>query len=369
MENLNLLFYKTFYTKLGNDTWFDETKKITVFEHDITVKSNRLVDSKFYPENYKGVCEAIDPKRFLLKTVYPGLLIGTGYAHGVDSDSDIKIGFSFDFVTGQPYIPGSSVKGLLRSYFAHPEVVTTFLNDENINVKALENSIFGTQDEVSDDGVDVFFDAVIKRGDEKGRVMGYDAITPHGTDLTKNPVPIKILKVLPDVAFEFSFKLKDSVIDGKTVTAAQKLDLFEQLLITFGIGAKTNVGYGVLIPVKENELNPYPQKIAKTSENTTDTNRNNDRRREAEPVTVSEISGNEQPAENHCYNCTVTGVKEFGVFVKIDSTKISGLIHVSKLGVPRGVEPSTRFSVGDKVVAKFLYSKDNKLSFAFVSER
>ena len=53
-----------------------------------------------------------------LVTTYPGMLVGTGYAHGTsESDNDIKIGFSFDYVTGQPYVPGSSVKGLLRCVF------------------------------------------------------------------------------------------------------------------------------------------------------------------------------------------------------------------------------------------------------------
>ena len=35
--------------------------------------------------------------------------------------------------------------------------------------------------------------------------------------------------------------------DGTTVTAQQKKELFKNILIDFGIGAKTNTGYGVLL--------------------------------------------------------------------------------------------------------------------------
>ena len=367
MENLNLLFNKTFYTKLGDDTWFDERKKITVFDNDIAKKSKRLADSKFYSEDYNAVCSGIELNTFMLKTLYPGLLVGVGYAHGVDSTEDIKVGFSFDFVTGQPYIPGSSVKGLLRSYFAYPEVIRDFLADKPIDIKALETAIFGYGD---DEGVDIFFDAVIRRGDKNGNVMGFDAITPHGDDLTKNPVPIKILKVLPDVVFEFSFKLEDSIIGDETVSAKDKEELFKNLLINFGIGAKTNVGYGVLTEYTEEELKNYvwPNRNARpASADRRDNRPVQPPRRENRPVEVDVIKGNEKPVEGKVYNCIITSVMDFGVFVLIEGTRHSGLIHISKLGVPRGENINGYFKKDQKVVAKFLGVNDKgKFSFGLV---
>ena len=56
--------------------------------------------------------------RFELYTAYPGVLIGTGNPHEISMENAIKCGFSFDYVTGLPYIPGSSIKGMLRSYFS-----------------------------------------------------------------------------------------------------------------------------------------------------------------------------------------------------------------------------------------------------------
>lgn len=52
-----------------------------------------------------------------LQTTYPGLLVGVGYNHQVSNTEAINAGFSFDHTTGLPLLPGSSVKGVLRSAF------------------------------------------------------------------------------------------------------------------------------------------------------------------------------------------------------------------------------------------------------------
>ena len=228
MKNLNLLFNKTFYENLDGSGCGD-VKSIL---KDIT-------STRFEEEDYKK--SEVSNEKFLLRTTYPGLLIGTGNPHGVhDEVSDIAVGFSFDYVTGQPYIPGSSVKGVLRSHFRqYPEIVMEILNgegkqiDDVRQIKALEQEIF--------DGSDVFLDAVICEGGAGGLILGEDYITPHKDGPTKNPIPIHILKVLPGVKFEFRFRLTD----GELLTAADKRVLFEELITLFGAGAKTNVGYGV----------------------------------------------------------------------------------------------------------------------------
>lgn len=103
MENLNLLFYKTVYDKLGQND----------FEQDVSKKAKRLVDSKFYEWNYQPVTTYtkniendensenedtvkyidIANQKFLMKISYPGLIVGIGYDHGIDIDYDIKVGF------------------------------------------------------------------------------------------------------------------------------------------------------------------------------------------------------------------------------------------------------------------------------------
>ena len=59
-----------------------------------------------------------------------------------------------------------------------------------------------------------------------------------------------MLKILPDVKFEFRFRLADSMLSEECIVSADvKRRLFMELLSIFGIGAKTNVGYGILEPV------------------------------------------------------------------------------------------------------------------------
>ena len=132
------------------------------------------------------------------------------------------------------------------------------------NLEALKTDIF--------DGRDIFFDAVLHCGrrmsesevgyPDKGNVIATDYITPHKGE-TKSPTPLMMVKVLPGVIFEFRFHLSDSVVKGVTVSAQQKIALFQTLIELFGIGAKTNVGYGVLTSISEDTAN---QQIAQSEE-------------------------------------------------------------------------------------------------------
>ena len=79
----------------------------------------------------------------------------------------------------------------------------------------------------------------------------------------KNPTPLKLLKVRPLVRFLFRFRLGDSVIKavGVTVTADQKKELFKRILSDLGVGAKTNVGFGVMMPTKPIQREQYHELI------------------------------------------------------------------------------------------------------------
>lgn len=59
-----------------------------------------------------------------------------------------------------------------------------------------------------------------------------------------------MLKIAPGCVMEFRFVLGDSIVNGRTYTADDKLNIFKDILLTMGIGAKTNVGYGQLELVK-----------------------------------------------------------------------------------------------------------------------
>lgn len=230
----------------------------------------------------------------VLETTYPGLLLGSGYAHGVgDVQGEHKIGFYFDHTSGRPIIPGSSVKGTLRSVFplsyddkkerqGRSEYLRYLLTDPEVGInkekavikdsfiEALERDIFdglipqnGDQQLVMPSR-DIFHDGILS-GPENQTFLGNDFITPHNkagkngipAEL-RNPIPIQFLKILPGIQFTFQFCLpeKQYFREAKTqqlverteylLTREQKIKLFKAILLDMGIGAKTNVGYGQL---------------------------------------------------------------------------------------------------------------------------
>jgi len=247
MNNANIgwLFYKEMY-KLGDS------------DEQIAHTLNKIL-------KIKAVDKSMNAKEsFKCKTLYPGLLIGSGYTHGLSSDSDVKIGFYFDHTTGLPLIQGSSVKGMLRSCFGFPikgqtdkymdekhQLIRDLLQKPEIDVTALAKEIFeGIDPETAKAKSiyerDIFYEARViedkerKEANDKKYLLSEDYITPHGENLCEEPRPLKFIKVSPEIIFEFSFDLKDTTL----ATAEEKKELFMELTEMFGIGAKTNVGYG-----------------------------------------------------------------------------------------------------------------------------
>ncbi len=178
----------------------------------------------------------------------PGLLIGGGLAHGLpDSKDDVKAGLQFDFTSGLPVIPGSSVKGVIRNAFQDVEYIRSIFAGFGENGKTAYDLSASEIDSLMRNMFeygDVFSDALVTGF--RNRILEEDYITPHTGGPLAQPVPIKIVKVASGVTFSFFFKFRQFTINGKTVAAPDKLELCRTILEDFGIGAKTNVGYGVL---------------------------------------------------------------------------------------------------------------------------
>ena len=267
MVNLGLAYNKRYWDTLEGQR--NSEKKYTFKEIEKILTSKQVISGE-------GYLDWIDKSdSFVLKTTYPGLLIGTGYLHEAPDKNDaIKMGFYFDYTSGMPMIPGSSVKGVLKSYFpstcgeasgyeqdvqkintAKTKLISEMLGNKLStyqDIKELRDSIFGKSSE--EEGIrtqqDIFFDAIIYcgRNENKKQILGKDYITPHKNP-TKNPIPISMIKILPNVEICFRFETKDSIIkseDGRLVkiTTTDKMNLFKELLLFGGVGAKTNVGYG-----------------------------------------------------------------------------------------------------------------------------
>lgn len=255
-ENLNYIYNIEYFRDICYDESDSEKskgiipKKTVNNEGRLKVHNDRLIS--FEPKELMNcIAEAVKADNFELKTVYPGLLIGTGLPHSFGGKGEATLGLTLDYVTGMPYIPASSVKGALRSSFVHENYIKELLNSTDIDVADFEKSIFGSshsdKSEAKVQGSDIFFDAIIT---STGKILDTDNITSHrhNKELLElaAPNPITMIRIRPDVTFKFQFQLTDYENDKIKITAEQKLELFKQILIDLGIGAKTNVGYGTM---------------------------------------------------------------------------------------------------------------------------
>jgi len=240
---------------------------------------------------------------FKMRVLYPGLLMGTGYPHMTGKpDGEIQIGFSFDYVTGLPYYPGSSLKGVLRNpfdravssieyldylrdIFAKPELtveeVKTFVGQTFAGCEQEAEGLPMSQRDVFYDSYPIGFAS----NGAPAKLLNLDNLAPHLDKETKksnplkDPVPLTMLRVMPNTCFAFQMKLHDVVADeGKVLfTATEKLQAFKTILMDFGIGAKTRVGYGNLAEVTGEIVTRLQQDISSAEkDNEGDKNTQND---------------------------------------------------------------------------------------------
>lgn len=232
-SNISWLFYKDYFKDEKGNPLFRggyETENL------IKQKTENILNQKLVKLAPLPLAEYLD-----LTTIYPGLLVGSGYQHELGGvNGEFQLGFFFDYTTGMPTIPGSSVKGVLRSAFEHKEYIRDCL-DSSIDIDKLKKEIFGSENgsDAVQKGKDKFFDAfIIESKNRNETFLDDDYITPH-SDEFKDPVPLRFLKVSPNVTFRFYFDLTNGIISKE-----EKLLLFDNILQDFGVGAKTNVGYG-----------------------------------------------------------------------------------------------------------------------------
>ncbi len=282
MINLHQYYYKEYFKLAGREFEYIFEQSPKGDKSLVADCNNKLTSKDFSEKKIVGGVERYVPfvipndccnkeQSFQLQISYPGLVTGVGINHEAKIEGEFKLGVHFDWTHGMPVVYGSSVKGVLRSAFKdgyvdagliekantkegirEDEEVPTWVGDE-ANHKAILEDIFEGKENGKPKSIynrDIFFDAVIVKADKKGRILASDSITPHGGENHDNPLlnpkPITFMKIASGCTMEFRFKLVDTIIDGKKFTAAQKKTLFEEILKTVGVGAKTNVGYGQL---------------------------------------------------------------------------------------------------------------------------
>lgn len=166
----------------------------------------------------------------------------SNFVTGLGREHPVENGFAWHPTLGTPYLPGSSIKGMVRAWAEQWEKAD----------KAELKRIFGS--ESKDDrefrvGSVVFLDAILTRPVR----LKADIITPHyapyyqdATGSTPpadwhSPTPIPFLVVAAGASFLFGV-LPRRKEDGSDCEKARKW--LEQALEWTGAGAKTAVGYG-----------------------------------------------------------------------------------------------------------------------------
>ena len=267
MKNLCKAYYKDYY----KDICFklvDDPRNVVSDDKIINEKNTALVREIATGEYVKAALstfstyEPLRLQEFSLEVSYPGLITGIGIDHEAGVESEFKLGIHMDYTSGLPVIYGSSVKGVLREAFRYENLFETLdlvlpenkneidaLKDKfaQKNIAEWEKIIFG--DDKSNDKDprsvyqrDIFFDAIVCKANADERILAADALAPHNESPLKNPVPITFVKIAPGCRLQYRFHLKDS----DEVSADDKALLFKYILMAFGVGAKTNVGYGQL---------------------------------------------------------------------------------------------------------------------------
>lgn len=245
-----------YYREYFNTIKLNSEGIVTNFSTFNKGKNDKLIKGATLPP-YDKENDIKDVTSFKLKTCYPGLLCGVGYHHEINKPADEKgkkvegdkeddapevynLGMYFDYTSGLPVIPGSSIKGMLRSAIEEWDFLADYELNDGVTREEIIKTVFEGEG-LSIYDRDIFLDAIPIRVDNK--LFGEDYITHHPKPL-QNPNPVRFLRVNPGVTYKFRFILK---AHGEKLTVDFKTKLFEAIICTFGLGAKTNVGYGQFV--------------------------------------------------------------------------------------------------------------------------
>jgi CRISPR type III-B/RAMP module RAMP protein Cmr6 len=163
---------------------------------------------------------------------------------GLGLPSPLETGFLLDRLTGCPYLPGSSVKGMLRA------AARLVRQEELVGEKTFWDShferIFGPEIAPGANpktGSAIFYDALPVRWPN----LEVDVLTPHYGKYYRegaipgdwdNPIPVPFLTIKAGTTFHFYIQAAGP--DGESLKR-----LLDTALDWLGIGAKKSSGYGV----------------------------------------------------------------------------------------------------------------------------
>ena len=156
------------------------------------------------------------------------------FVTGLGRSHPIENGFAWHPTLGTPYVPGSSVKGLVRSWAK--------LDAEPLPGRQLRESLLGTHDKA---GTLCFLDAIPVAPVS----LEADVMTPHYAGWSekdppgdwRSPTPIPFLTTAANMPFLFAIVPTRESSDANMSTVQEWL---RAALAWGGAGAKTAIGYG-----------------------------------------------------------------------------------------------------------------------------
>jgi CRISPR-associated protein Cmr6 len=156
--------------------------------------------------------EALSANGYLVKVAVveaeSRVVVGTSSGLGM---IPFEVGLSFDPIMNLPYIPGSTIKGAIRSAFMELLSSNNLVSNSRC-VDEITDWVFGSS---RHEGVGIgligFTDAYPVSPGNGGRVLEPDAITPHYTctsdkgctEFDAMPIPIQFLTIAPGTRFKF----------------------------------------------------------------------------------------------------------------------------------------------------------------------
>lgn len=205
-----------------------------------TVTQQTVGDGKLLSEltgRLAGLANALCGKSTILTTT-------SRFATGLGREHPIENGFAWHPSLGVPYLPGSSVKGLVRAY------ATTWCEPQPDHLTL--NRIFGPPHGA---GSVIFFDALPVAPVQ----LAADIMTPHYSDYYEgkldnagqpaapgdwlSPNPIPFLTVAVSQNFQFAIAPR-TTNDQDRDDCSVAIKWLADALIWLGAGAKTAIGYG-----------------------------------------------------------------------------------------------------------------------------
>jgi CRISPR-associated protein Cmr6 len=221
----------------------DEREKLFEIALD-AIKTSEPLYCRAYERWKQGLLDAPAHTTRFLKTA--GRLVV-----GLSADSILETGVTLHRTYGVPIIPGSALKGL-ASHYCHQvwgEADTGFKSDQEYH-----RTLFGNTE---DSGHIIFYDAwMTPNSIPHSNGLIFDVMTPHHQEYYRgdpvysptdfdDPNPITFLSMNGTFLFGVECDVPDE--DGKK-WAGFAMKILVDALEHWGIGGKTNSGYGRLVP-------------------------------------------------------------------------------------------------------------------------